>query len=146
MTIRVSGTGLLPRSSRKPGAIAAVCRKALKSARTKGPGELNDVFVSRRRMLEINKRYLDHDYDTDVIAFQYDRPRKNEDPFGDVFISVYMARRQAKEMKHSVLAELLTLAVHGTLHLLGHDDSTPRKKASMFRRQDSLLRGKIPPG
>lgn len=100
------------------------------------------MFLDRRRMREMNRRFLGHDYDTDVISFSYPRPRRNagDSPFGDVFVSAHMARRQAKSLGHSVLTEVLTLAVHGTLHLLGYTDASSLQKARMFRRQGSIVR------
>lgn len=92
-------------------------------------------------MRALNKRHLNHGHDTDVIAFNHDAPpvKIADLPFGDIYVSAYQARAQAADMGHSVLVEVLTLVVHGTLHLLGYDDSTAKKKAVMFRRQDLVL-------
>jgi len=95
-------------------------------------------------MRAMNRQFLGHDRDTDVIAFEHDRLPElpaRERPLGDIYISSWLAVRSARELGHGVLHEALTLAVHGALHLLGHDDSTPRRKALMFRRQDELLAG-----
>lgn len=94
------------------------------------------IFVTNREIRRINKRYLNHDYNTDVIAFPYNMPPA----FGDVYVSVDQARLQAKDLGHSQLKELLTLAIHGTLHLLGFDDHSPAKKKKMFAKQDAVLR------
>ena len=139
MTIRFFGLARLPPSARKPRLLAAACRKALRSERADKPGELSIVFLDRREMLAMNKRFLRHGHDTDVIAFPYDGPAGPGLPFGDVYVSAWQARVQAKAMGHPVLTEVMTLIVHGTLHLLGWEDSSPRKKAAMFRRQESLL-------
>lgn len=90
----------------------------------------------------MNREYLGHDYDTDVISFRHERVPgvpAAEAPFGDVYVSAWMARRQAAELGHSVLREALTLAAHGALHLVGHDDDTEARKARMFRLQDRIL-------
>lgn len=108
----------------------------------KSDGEVSVVFVSRAKMLEINRRYLGHDYDTDVIAFEHDIPPGLPAaglPLGDIFISAWMVRRQARELGHSPCREAAVLAAHGALHLLGHDDSTPREKARMFKIQDRIV-------
>ncbi|MDD5628168.1 MAG: rRNA maturation RNase YbeY [Elusimicrobia bacterium] len=142
MTIRVFGCSLLPASARKPRAIAEVCRRVLANERARGRGELNVVFLDRRRMRVLNRRFLGHDRDTDVIAFAYAEdpgPASGEKPFGDIFVSAFQARRQAREQGHPVLTEVLFLAAHGTLHLLGHDDSTSRRRAAMFRKQQVAL-------
>ena len=99
-------------------------------------GDLNLIFVDRRRMLALNKKFLKHSHDTDVIAFAYGEGAA----FGDVFVSAYQTRRQARALGHTALKEALTLAVHGCLHLAGHDDHAPEEKAVMFRRQDAVLK------
>lgn len=137
--VGVFGLGLLPPSARKPSLIVAACRKALQSEKASLTGELNVIFFDRQKMRELNKRYLNHSHDTDVIAFNYDADAPGS-PFGDVYVSAYQAKIQAKELGHPLLREILTLVIHGTLHLLGHDDSTPRKKAVMFAKQDEIIR------
>jgi probable rRNA maturation factor len=61
-------------------------------------------------------------------------------PLGDIVISVETARRQAPLNGHNLLTELLMLALHGTLHLMGYDDSTDTERAAMNRRAASVLR------
>ncbi len=145
ITVNVFGLRLLPPAARKPGLIKKACLTTLRAEGIGRGGELNVVFVDRRRMLELNKKFLNHTHDTDVIAFEYDGKETlpgqpaAEAAFGDIYICASQARVQAKELEHSVLKEALTLAVHGTLHLIGYDDATPRQKAAMFRKQDSLL-------
>ena len=137
MTIRVFGVRLLPSSARKPRAVAAVCRRVLRSERVAGRGELNVVFLERRKMRALNNRYLGHARDTDVIAFNYPEdpgPVRGGRPFGDIFISAHKARTQAAELGHPVLTEVRILAAHGTLHLLGYDDQTARGRALMSRK------------
>lgn len=134
MKIAVFGARLLPSSARKPALIRKACLKTLEMEKSKARGELNIIFVDRKRMLALNRSYLKHDYDTDVIAFNYEPPA-----FGDVYISAHMARAQAKNVGHSVLDEVLTLCVHGTLHLLGYDDRTKVQRRAMFARQDRIL-------
>ena len=142
MTIQVFGTSLLPASARKPRDIIQVCRRVLNNEKAKLGGELNVVFLDRRRMRVLNKRFLGHDRDTDVIAFAYAEdpgPVKGGKPFGDIFISAFQARRQAAQQAHPALTEVLFLAAHGTLHLLGYDDATSRQRAAMFRKQEHAL-------
>lgn len=144
MIIRLFRVWLLPPSARKPAALKNACLRTLRAEKADGPGELNIVFLDRRKMLALNKRALGHDYDTDVIAFRYPwaehgRRAAPDEPFGDVFISARQVRVQARHLGHPALTEALTLIIHGTLHLLGYDDSTPPKRALMFRKQDRLL-------
>ena len=140
MTVRVFGASRLPAGARRPRLIAAAVRAAVR----RKPGELNVVFVDARGLRRLNRRFLRHDYDTDVIAFRYEESPKGADaPFGDIFISADQARRQAKELGHPLLTEVLTLAIHGALHLAGYDDNSAAQRARMFKRQETLLRGLI---
>lgn len=105
-------------------------------------GEINVIFLGRAEMLRMNRHYLGHDFDTDVITFEHDLPpgfNGNDLPLGDIFISAWMTRRQAKELGHSIATEAATLAVHGALHLLGYDDHRPGPKARMFKVQDRVV-------
>jgi rRNA maturation RNase YbeY len=132
--ISVFGTGLLPASARRPTLIRNTCLKTLRAEKSRATGDLNIIFLDKARMRKMNRGFLNHEYDTDVIAFNYDPPA-----FGDVYISAHMARLQAKDVGHSVLDEVLTLCVHGTLHLLGYDDDTAAQRREMFSRQDRIL-------
>jgi rRNA maturation RNase YbeY len=80
------------------------------------------ALVSDEQMREVNRRFLGRDRPTDVMAFPL-----GEGPgaWGEVVISVDTARRQAEERNGELKEELLLLAVHGTLHLLGWEDDTP---------------------
>ena len=142
LTVSVSGLASLPRAARKRALIASAVRTAFALEKSKRRGDVGVIFVSRAEMRRMNWRYLGHDTDTDVITFEHDRfpgVPASEQPIGDVFISGWMAAKSAKELGHSSLHETLTLAAHGALHLLGHDDHSPRAKARMFRRQDEIL-------
>lgn len=96
---------------------------------------MNFVLVSDRVIRRYNVRYLKHDYATDVIAF----PMQDEYTFGDILISTDTAKRQAKECGHSLFREIVTLAVHGVLHLVGYRDKTGWEKKKMWKRTDELL-------
>lgn len=140
--VRISGLSALPSSARKASVLAAAVRSALAREKLKAAGEVCVAFLPRARMRAMNREYLGHDYDTDVISFIHEPVPgipAAERPFGDVFVSGWMARRQARELGHSVLREAVTLAVHGALHLAGHDDRLPEDKARMFRVQDALV-------
>lgn len=138
LTIRVSGLSALPAAARRPRLIAEAARLAC----PRGAGELSVVFLSRAEMRAMNLEYLGHDYDTDVISFSHERVPglpAGEQPFGDVYVSAWMARQQAADQGHSVLREALTLAAHGALHLAGHDDTAPGPRKRMFAAQDRIL-------
>ena len=142
MEVRLFGSGALPSACRKRALLERACKAALGPAARRA-GEVNVIFTGRAEMRRINRRYLDHDYDTDVIAFPYAAPpaRGGEPaPFGDIYVSVAQAERQAAELEHPLLEELLTLVVHGALHLAGYRDGTAAERRRMFARQARLLR------
>lgn len=143
LRVLVSGAGALPPSARKPAVLRRAAEAALDS-NAKGrrlEGEVNVVFLTRAEMLRMNRHYLGHDYDTDVISFEHEAVEglDDESPIGDVFVSAWMVRRQAAELGHSALREAATLVAHGCLHLVGHDDHAPAKKKAMFKVQDAVV-------
>ena len=142
LTVRVAGLSSLPASARRPRLIEAAVRRAFALERSARQGEVAVVFATRAKMRALNRQFLGRDGDTDVIAFEHEPapgPPAAETPVGDIYVSGWLAARQAKEQGHSILREALTLAAHGALHILGHDDRSPRDKARMFRRQDEVL-------
>ncbi|MBI4432433.1 MAG: rRNA maturation RNase YbeY [Candidatus Omnitrophica bacterium] len=90
-------------------------------------------LVNDRQIRAINKRYLNHDYATDVIAFGYG------DKLGDIVVSKDTARRMAGELKIAYKEELARYIVHGTLHLLGYDDRKESDRKRMHERQERFL-------
>ncbi len=144
LTVRLSGLTTLPSAARKPALIEGAVRRSFTLEKSRRAGEVAVIFVSRAQMRNLNRQYLGHDYDTDVVTFEHEPfpgvPAR-EAPIGDIYISAWMATRQARELGHPVLHEILTLAAHGALHLLGHDDHSSRDKARMFRVQDRVLAG-----
>jgi rRNA maturation RNase YbeY len=96
------------------------------------------VFVGSRFIRRINRRYLQHDYVTDVIAFPLGEGK--ETPLeGEIYVNLDRARSQAREYKVPFSEETRRLLIHGTLHLLGYADSTSRKKTIMTQRENLLL-------
>src|SRR5690606_31320319 len=75
-------------------------------------------FVSNQQILELNKKYLSHDYNTDIITFEYSRNIKNID--GEIFISVDEALNNSKIYKIDLENEFRRLIIHGILHLTGY--------------------------
>ena len=142
LSVRVTGLTALPPRARRPRLYQEAVRRAFETAGKRINGEVTVVFIERAKMLEINRRYLSHNSDTDVITFQHDAPRglpAEGLPLGDICVSAWMVRRQARELGHSPCLEAAILATHGALHLLGHDDSHPRSKSRMFKIQDRIV-------
>lgn len=101
-------------------------------------GTLSIAIVSDRAMRPLNRRYLQHDYATDVLSFLLDSgPGALE---GEVIVSADTAASQAAEYGSSFADELLLYVIHGTLHLVGYDDTTPAARKRMQARQQRYLR------
>jgi probable rRNA maturation factor len=99
------------------------------------------AFVSRRAMAGLNRKHLGHAGPTDVISFGLTRVDRKVPVIGDIYISPDVARAQAREHGVGIREELARLAVHGTLHVLGHEhpEGGERTESSMWRRQEALL-------
>lgn len=91
-------------------------------------------------MKSIHHRYFDDPSDTDCISFSQFEGRKvgGEKMLGDVFVSWDQVKKQAPDFGTSPEGELLYCLIHGILHLLGHDDRTPRARKKMFALQDRI--------
>lgn len=120
-------------------ALAAAVLAALRSEKSKARGEINVILTDRRTITAMNRRFLDHAGDTDVIAFPYERTGMADAPFGDIYISVPVARDNARRFSDDPRRELIRLAVHGTLHLLGYRDHARKDHADMWARQERLV-------
>ena len=99
---------------------------------------LSVVFVGSRFIRTINRRFLYHDYITDVIAFPLEELRGIARE-GELYVNLDRARSQAREYGVSFAEETRRLLIHGTLHLLGYSDTGTRAKAEMTRRENWIL-------
>ncbi|WP_420125741.1 rRNA maturation RNase YbeY [Longimicrobium sp.] len=122
-----------------PARIEAAVRHVLRAEGVEA-GEISIALVGDDEIAALNQQYLDHEGPTDVISFHlHDR---GEPPLGDVYVGVDQAARQAAGFGASVADEVLRLAVHGTLHVLGyeHPEGDDRAGSPMFVRQEALLK------
>jgi rRNA maturation RNase YbeY len=101
-------------------------------------GELNYVFCSDEYLLDINRRFLNHDYYTDIITFDLgDEPGIIS---GEIYISVDRVLDNARDLSSSFKAEILRVLIHGALHLCGYCDKTKSEIALMRNKEDEYLR------
>jgi len=100
------------------------------------PGEITFIFCSDDYLLEINKQYLDHDYYTDIITFDY---VEGKEISGDIFISVDRVKENAATFGVDFQNELNRVLVHGVLHLLGYKDKSADEKKLMTSKEDEYL-------
>jgi len=99
-------------------------------------GELNYIFCSDERELQVNRDFLGHDYYTDVITFDYSTPSAIA---GDIFISLDTVRSNAEQVGVPFQDELHRIIIHGALHLTGQGDKTPETKAQMTAKEEAAL-------
>lgn len=101
--------------------------------------ELSVTCLDDDAIRTLNRDYLDHDRPTDVIAFSLGEA--GGVVLGDVYLGVGQAERQAGELGIPLSEEIVRLAIHGTLHVLGHDhpSGTARLESPMFALQERLL-------
>lgn len=102
------------------------------------PAEISLTLVDDDAIRALNREYLSRDRPTDVIAF---RLGDDDDLVGDIYVGVEQARRQSEALGVPLQEELTRLAIHGTLHVLGHDhpEGEERERSPMFRLQERLL-------
>jgi rRNA maturation RNase YbeY len=99
-------------------------------------GDINIIFCSDPYILDINLRYLGHDYFTDIITFDYCEGEKLS---GDLFISVDSVRENALFYGTEFDEELHRVIIHGLLHLIGYDDHTDEEKTVMRSKENYYL-------
>ena len=111
--------------------------------------ELGVSLVAAPEMTRINENFLNHPGSTDVITFDHrptPTPRRPGSPtreqpiFGELFICLDEAVLQARRFRTTWQAELVRYLIHGTLHLLGHDDHRAHDRRTMKREENRLLR------
>lgn len=99
-------------------------------------GDIAVIFCSDGYLLDVNRKYLGHDYFTDIITFDY---CEGERLSGDLFISVDSVRENAVEYGTEFADELNRVMVHGLLHLIGYDDHTEEDVKTMREKENQYL-------
>lgn len=100
--------------------------------------DISIIFVDDVLITSINKKFLKHNFTTDVITFPLDDGNLIS---AEIYINVVQAKRQAKEFGVTIKNEIVRLIVHGTLHSLGYDDTTVESQKRMFRIQEQYVLG-----
>ncbi len=99
-------------------------------------GDINYIFVDDERILELNRQFLQHDYYTDIITFDYDEA---DIISGDLYISLDTVRSNAKLVGATYEHELHRVIVHGVLHLCGINDKGPGEREIMEKHENQAL-------
>ena len=99
-------------------------------------GEIQYIFCSDVYLLKINKKFLDHDYYTDIVTFDYDEKNIIS---GDIYISIDRVKENAKIFEVDFNNELLRVIIHGILHLIGYNDKSDIEKNIMRNKENYYL-------
>lgn len=99
-------------------------------------GEISYIFCDDEKILEVNKQYLQHDYYTDIITFDYTEGNKIA---GDLFISLDTVRTNAEQFGQEYNTELHRVIIHGILHLCGINDKGPGEREIMEAEENKAL-------
>lgn len=98
--------------------------------------ELTYIFCDDREILNVNRQFLDHDYYTDIITFDYTRGKLLR---GDIYISLDTVKSNSEDIGQSYMRELLRVIVHGILHLCGINDKGPGEREIMEHNENVAL-------
>ena len=102
----------------------------------KEPGDLSFIFVADNYIKKINREFLNHDYYTDVIAFDYGEGNMIN---GEIYLGIETIKRNAKIFNSNLKNEILRVMIHGVLHLIGYNDKNENEVKKMRRREDVYL-------
>lgn len=107
------------------------------TSENKKEGDINYIFCDDEYILEINKQYLDHDYYTDIISFDYS---VGNELHGDIFVSIERVRENAIEFDVTFDEELKRVLAHGVLHYCGYKDKTEEEELLMRCKEDEKIK------
>jgi probable rRNA maturation factor len=143
MPLTIEIQNLQKRIPISPPRIKRTSRRILKGAGVSS-GSLSLVFVTNRKIRDLNKKFLRHDFATDVLSFDLrdipgqERRRKNF-IHGEIVISAEMAASNARRFETPVARELELYIIHGILHLLGYNDHAPKDIKKMRAKEQELM-------
>ncbi len=118
------------------GRLKKAVRAVLKDAGYEN-GEISIAIVGGAEMLALNRKYLNHDYPTDVLSFVLEEDDGRLD--GEIILSSDYAAREAELYGWTAADEILLYVIHGSLHLVGHDDLEPENKQKMREKERHYL-------
>lgn len=116
--------------------------KAVAASYGKKVGEIGYLFCDDEKILEVNREYLQHDYYTDIITFDYD---EGDQINGDLVISLDTVRTNAEQFGKSYDEELYRVIIHGILHLCGINDKGPGERELMEAAENRALQDALCP-
>ena len=118
------------------GKLITIWLKSVVKNENKSIGKISVIYVDDNYLLDINIKYLKHNYFTDIITFNYNQGLNIS---GDLYISIDTIKSNAEFYDTNFKNELLRVIVHGVLHLLGYNDCEESEKSVMREREDFYL-------
>lgn len=106
------------------------------TAEEKKLGEINYIFCDDEYLLKVNQDYLQHDYYTDIITFDY---VKGNTISGDIFVSLERIKDNAEMLGKPYPSEFRRVVAHGVLHLCGYKDKSPEDEKLMRKKEDFYI-------
>ncbi len=100
-------------------------------------GDIFYIFCDDDYLIEINKKFLNHDNYTDIITFS--TSKKNNIISGEIYISIERVKENSKNRKDTFISEVARVMVHGILHLMGYGDHAPDEKNEMRQKENNYL-------
>ena len=132
ITYQVDGVKMPPIRRRQISAWV----KAVAATYGKRVGDIGYIFCNDEKILEVNRQYLQHDYYTDIITFDY---CEGDTLNGDIVISLDTVRSNAQQLGKDYSEELHRVIIHGILHLCGQNDKAPGERELMEAAEDKAL-------
>ena len=100
-------------------------------------GDLNFILTNDSILKKINNEFLKHNYNTDVISFNY---YDQNNLTGEIYISIETVKRNAKNYKVSYRNEMIRVIIHGVLHICGYEDRNDSEKGEMRKKEEFWLK------
>lgn len=124
-----------------------VCRRSLerllnlgqKQARKSSQETVSLAIVGEKKIKQLNSIYRKKNQVTDVLSFENDDRLSREEPLGEILVCLPVAKKQAKQMKHSLKKEMNRLVLHGFLHLMGYDHEKEKEAEKMESLETKIL-------
>ncbi len=118
----------------KPESIIAALTKIIEN-HDREVGNINYIFCSDEYLFDLNQRYLQHNFYTDILSF----PMEENPVSGDIFISVDRVEDNAKSLGEKFDVEIKRVIAHGVLHFLGYKDISNNEKKIMRQKEDEVI-------